>query len=551
MKNKKLITKKKLTRISFFLAILILITSQIGFNDTLPLIEQKKIDIKSSSEIDTYDYYVGPIEINATLSFNTSNSGNWTWAIDTFDWCTGSGALGDPYVIDGVFFDGNETENGLTILDSTDYYFEIKNCKGNSSIWDILPLQPWLPGEYKAGIYIESSSKGIIYNNNYSLNGLGIKLLNSTNFTVSGNLILNNIYMGLYLSESSNITVSQNILVNNSNYGIFLSNSKNNSILSNSASYHLRFGIYISEGSDNCIVSSNNAFNNGLAGIVIGSSFNTIILKNLVYNNLEGIRLSNSTKCDVYSNIAFNNSKGIYLRETDKSTILNNSIYQNSISGIGLFIANNTLIGGNFIENNTRFGVIVSISNSTVVLNNVVSHNLNNIFGEFEIVLNISLNIPDNITGIVDVESQFWEINPIAESPEFSAENFTSMYFSIDTNNISLVEFPLYITLKVPKQILDDLDETEIINLFEIVTWDVDNNFWVEENFEIIVGSNGTITLVIDHLSLFAIGISHDEPFDEPLSIPGFPIEILILINLISISSIIINELKKKKRKNY
>ena len=51
---------------------------------------------------------------------------NWTWA-ETQPWCSGSGTLENPYLIENVTIDGENSGNCITIKNSAKY-FRIENC---------------------------------------------------------------------------------------------------------------------------------------------------------------------------------------------------------------------------------------------------------------------------------------------------------------------------------------------------------------------------------------------------------------------------------------
>jgi len=60
------------------------------------------------------------------IIIDNSASNNWDWAI-TRTWCSGSGTLNDPYVIEDLIIDGLNLSSCITIQNS-DVYFIIENC---------------------------------------------------------------------------------------------------------------------------------------------------------------------------------------------------------------------------------------------------------------------------------------------------------------------------------------------------------------------------------------------------------------------------------------
>ncbi|MHA1730136.1 MAG: right-handed parallel beta-helix repeat-containing protein, partial [Promethearchaeota archaeon] len=348
---------------------------------------------------ESYTYEEGPIEINATATTNTTNTGNWTWAVNTFDWCTGNGNWGTPYIIEDVYFNGGVSNHGLSIFNSQYEYFEIKNCKSNMST-----------ASSKAGIYIKSTSNGSLVNNNISLNYVGIYLFdNCYNNTILGNNIVGTTE-GIYLHDNCD---DNTILGNNASYneyGIFLDeNCDNNTIYQNNASYS-EGGIYLDDNcDDNTILGNNASYNdNGILiqddcdnnkiyqnnmsyndyGIYLedDSDYNTIYQNNASYNTEYGIDVEEY--CDyntIYQNNASYNDRGIYLTyESFNNTISGNTATNNNYGLYLYYYCINTTIAGNNISYNDQNGITITDfgKNNTVSGNNVLYN------GFYGIILN-------------------------------------------------------------------------------------------------------------------------------------------------------------------
>ena len=127
-------------------------------------------------------------EIDSNVLLRTSQisgkiyiNNNWT---DTKNagLCTGSGTLTDPYVIQDLVIDANNTGSCIVIQNS-DAYFKIENCT--------------------------------LINSGTELVDSGILLINVDNAEISDNTILNN-YMGVDLNNSHNSTIHNNFLDDNS-----------------------------------------------------------------------------------------------------------------------------------------------------------------------------------------------------------------------------------------------------------------------------------------------------------------------------------------------
>ncbi len=163
---------------------------------------------------------------------------NWTWA-EAQPWCSGSGTLEEPYLIENVTIDGENSGSCLTIKNS-DKYFRIENCTVFNSG----------SGDYDAGIHLDNVENGTLFNNNCSFNNIGIFFYGSDNTTVSGNTANNNQDYGIRLYHSNSTTISANIVDNNVNYGIVVSSESDYNLICNN--YFINNGIHaLDEGNFN------------------------------------------------------------------------------------------------------------------------------------------------------------------------------------------------------------------------------------------------------------------------------------------------------------
>ncbi|MHA1931427.1 MAG: right-handed parallel beta-helix repeat-containing protein, partial [Promethearchaeota archaeon] len=128
---------------------------------------------------------LGPIEID-----DDDPTKNWLITATTYDWCTGSGIINDPYRIENVTINGGGSMSCIDISNS-EVYFIIKNCTVFNS---------------GNGIYLTNVKNGSIIKSNCSNNGNGIKIdtgdsaQHESSFNiVDGNIINNNSAFGLYL----------------------------------------------------------------------------------------------------------------------------------------------------------------------------------------------------------------------------------------------------------------------------------------------------------------------------------------------------------------
>ncbi|MFX0137724.1 MAG: ABC transporter substrate-binding protein [Candidatus Hodarchaeota archaeon] len=125
--------------------------------------------------------------------------GNWTQTNSTFEWCSGSGTEIDPYLIEDVVIDGQNSSSCI-IIENTNEYFKIKNCT--------------LFNSTGAGIELNNVSNSQLIGNNCSNNNLGISLhFNSINNTISANFINNNSQFGIIMKNAHNNLIFNNTII--------------------------------------------------------------------------------------------------------------------------------------------------------------------------------------------------------------------------------------------------------------------------------------------------------------------------------------------------
>jgi len=285
--------------------------------------------------------YVQPICIDDL------GGGDFTWenCKAHLAWCTGSGTQIDPYIIENIKIDGENSSSCIEIKNSN-VYFKIINCSffNTSSLGN------------SAGIYMNSIENGMLIDNNFFLNNYGIFLDNlSSNNSISDNNVYNNSQYGIYLKDSSDNELIENIVTNNNRGIVDLSGNMNN-ITSNVINY------------------------NEWGAITIGYSNNDTISKNSAKNNRYGIVFSfNCYYNYLLNNILDNNTYGIYIPENNEDNIISKNLIKNSFYD-GILIENNknNIITHNNLSKNNNHGVMVYFSNNTLIFNNNFINNSQN-----------------------------------------------------------------------------------------------------------------------------------------------------------------------------
>ncbi len=314
---------------------------------------------------------------------------NWTFTSIDYDWCSGDGSWGNPFLIENVTINAQDSVSPI-VIENSNAYFIIRNCTlYNASSF------PY------TGILLNNTSNGTVINNYCHDLYAGIHLENSDNNTVSGNIASDN-YVGIYCGYfSHNNTISGNNISNNS-YGMLSTLSHNNTISGNTANNNHNFGIDLHLCENNTI--SGNTANNNSLGFTIEMCHYSKILGNTANNNTnDGFLLSSGNNYTVSGNTAnYNKRDGIYLSGCNKfplayhfhSSVSGNTANYNSRDGIRLINSNDLVVSGNNANYNSRDGIYLWGFNYDDNADNIVSGNTlsyNTVYG-----IELSLEGHDN-----------------------------------------------------------------------------------------------------------------------------------------------------------
>ncbi len=332
---------------------------------------------------------------------------NWTTAAN-YDWCSGKGTWGEPYVIENITIDVNKSSTGwgIKIAESYNDYFEIRNCTIFNSGSEIS----------LDGIMLENVNNSQLTGNNLSNLNWGIDLWHCGNNTISNNVIFNT-STGILIQWASwdNLVKNNNISQCISGIGIesfeMIAESRQNNITGNRL---IQSGIDIvartlSELLSNYISTSNtvnggpvyyyvneagldasnftdagqillyfvenstiNGFNltKGTTPITINNAFNITVSNNNISEQASyGIHISNSDNCTIINNNLIDNQDGVYLTESTFNNISENRI-QGNLKGLYIRISS---YNNSITKNNISFGSFgISFYSS---YNNTVSEN--------------------------------------------------------------------------------------------------------------------------------------------------------------------------------
>ncbi len=342
--------------------------------------------------------------------------GNQEWTyFRNAEKCTGAGTYSDPYIIEDLVIDGENSSSCISIENST-VYFRIENCTLYNS------------GSSDDGIKLYLVGNGTLINNNFSFNnGNGIFLLASNNNTVSRNTAISNGDYGIYLSNTNNTLVNGNNLKSNGLGGYLDDNGNNNDFIwnvnngfadpfiiddigggdftwaqaTNQLAWVTGSGLYsdpyiiedlIIDGlnSSSCILIENSNVYSKIedctlynasslwskAGITLHNVSNSqLIDNNCSYNNGDGIVLWQSHNNTIMGNTASNSEDGLYFFQSNNNIISGNTVNNNSAEGMDIVQSNNNTISGNGVYANTKNGIQLSYSNNTKILGNIANYN--------------------------------------------------------------------------------------------------------------------------------------------------------------------------------
>ncbi len=287
------------------------------------------------------------------------NDPSYNWAITaaTNDWVNGSGTWNDPYTIENVTINGQNSGSCISVRDSS-AYFIIKNSTLSNSGNNLPTLD--------SGINIQNTRNGFLVNNSIiANNGFGIVLEDANNFSVLNNVIISNDRSGVFMdTQYDNVNSNDNLIENNTislnnEYGIYIdatwnpsvTDIMNNVIKKNTINFNGLDGIRSIDAESNSII-KNEIFNNTEDGIHIRDS-NSLIIGNIIFNNTDfGIENYGYSNIIKDGNLFMGNSYG--LRNVGDNTIIkDNNFTLNDLYGL-VIISNsdNDIVSSNFFINN-------------------------------------------------------------------------------------------------------------------------------------------------------------------------------------------------------
>ncbi|MHA1744949.1 MAG: NosD domain-containing protein [Promethearchaeota archaeon] len=433
---------------------------------------------------------------------------DWVYTESTYDWCTGLGTEGDPYLIENVTVTPS-AGSAILIRNSRGVHFRIKNCTAGTT--------SSVAGY--GGISIDNSDLGELIGNNCSEgDGTGIVFDDCDNMTIQDNLLSNNGFHGLFfdgLSSGScdDNVVTGNTLINNTLLGIYLNfNNSHNTFDDNyfQALAYSQTGISFSNYGDYNIV-SNNVFQNLTVAIDFGyhGSLNVHNF-NLVYGNTinEGARAiifeTDGTGNEIYDNsITAQSSWGVYVEGESVAGINHTVIRDNTISacGTGMVVGRYTgdnLIQGNVINGSSHTGLnLYTYSANNVVKENTINFNKRGIWLQYSNETHPIINNTINYNTEYGIYGSICSDQSILDNV-IRYNNLSGIHMWISENNIIAGNI-------ISDSIQDGLslvDSDENIISGNIITLNLNGIFINESNANTIVGNmindNEAVGILLD-----------------------------------------------------
>jgi parallel beta-helix repeat protein len=197
-------------------------------------------------------------------------------------------------------------------------------------------------------------------------------------------------WAGIGLTGRSNVTI-KSVVIKGFRYGIDIDSSSDISVCGNNVTNNIKDGIIL-DGSSHNRIFGNNVTNNDEDGITLGysSNYNDVFGNSIIGNDFDGIVVHYSSNYNSIfgSNVIDNGETGIDFYESSHNNVYENIITENWVDGIDLDYSNNNNIFGNNITENNYYGISLKFSSE----NHIYHNNF----------INNTMHLPDHYTNTWD-----------------------------------------------------------------------------------------------------------------------------------------------------
>ncbi len=279
-------------------------------------------------------------------------------------------ALYNSKYIDGIRVFGASSDVNII---NNNIYFDVASCDDTSVAESI-------------GIKISESESVKIEQN--TINGVNkyfanaIRLIDSSDISMSNNTIKKTKVNGIFISNGDNISITDNDIIETGDYAVKLSSVNEGTVTGNNIADNAKIGIYIyrtdanSPQSEKIDVKGNTIKNSGENAIRAVNSSNTLFSKNIIENTTSaGIYISESDNTDITDNTLNKvGDYGIRLRAVNSGTVSGNSLTDMNTYGIHLYSDTKDVDVKNNKIKNTNTAVCVGASHNIGVTGNSISN---------------------------------------------------------------------------------------------------------------------------------------------------------------------------------
>ena len=338
----------------------------------------------------------------------------------------GKGTADDPYIIENYNID-TTSARGIYITDTTKHFI-IRNCvikAANTAIYisnaaegtvSIINNECNDNGFY--GIYIVDSPSSLLINNfcENNLRANGISIIESPNSNLTGNYCFNNtgqnelevnLGNGIFITQSDNTTVKTNFCSDNNGHGIVLHKSITSEVRNNELDCNGVSGLFIDDSEDSIII--HNLFWHNILMFEDIRNIETLndyfdlkrftpdyflsftILDNYVneqplgyYTNFNDVVINESSdgqsifvNCNnlTVDNSTYMSSLGRSFYYCHNAFVSNNTDSYNPFYGLALYHSNNVTITKNNYDLNGLSGIYLYNCNDSVITDNSCNQN--------------------------------------------------------------------------------------------------------------------------------------------------------------------------------